>query len=227
MSVEVSDATFDREVAGSELPVVVEFWASWCGNCRRIAPVVAALGAEFAESVQLVLVNADDNPQLVGRFGVRSTPTFVVLDGASVVATMVGAQPAPVLRGLFETARSTLRAELGVSWVPGDACTLPTAEQPARLAEFDGLFRSVRDIERPGATRLRLVLGETGGVAEQARDLAARESSCCSFFDFTVTTADTAVVIDVQVPLERAGVLDGIAAQAAAARADVASPAGV
>jgi hypothetical protein len=107
--------------------------------------------------------------------------------------------------------------EASPGWVPGDACALPAVDQPARLREFDGLFASARSIERTAPTRLRLVLNETGGVAEQARDLVERESRCCSFFDFTVSTEDAAVVIDVAVPEARAGVLDGIAGQAAAA----------
>jgi len=106
---------------------------------------------------------------------------------------------------------------MGAGWVPRDACTLPTAERPFRLAEFDELFGRLRDIDRVAPTWLRLVLREAGGVAEQARELTARESSCCMFFDFTVSTAGDDVVIDVQVPQERVAVLDGIAAQAAAA----------
>src|SRR2546422_10482299 len=89
------------------------------------------------------------------------------------------------------------------SWVPRDACTLPTAERPFRLAEFDELFRGLRGIDRVAPTRLRLVVQETGGVAERARELAARETSCCSFFDFTVSAVGADVVIDVQVPPER------------------------
>jgi thioredoxin len=215
MAVEVRDATFDREVGVSTGPVVVEFWATWCGNCRRVAPDVAALGEEFADSVQLVTVNADENPELVARFGVSSTPTFVVLDRGRTVTTMVGAQPAPVLRGLFETARTgdAGTGDGGASWVPGEACTLPTADRPTRLAEFDELFRSVREVDRVGPTRLRLVLNESGGVADQARDLTARESECCSFFDFDVSSDGIGVVVDVRVPDSRAVMLDGLAAR--------------
>lgn len=87
-----------------------------------------------------------------------------------------------------------------------------------RISEFDALFRSVRDIHRAAPTRLRLVLAETGGVAERARALTARESRCCAFFAFTVSTSDASVVIDVRVPPEYKAVLDGVAGQAAAAR---------
>jgi len=220
MAVEVSDASFDREVGASARPVIVEFWATWCGNCRRVAPDVAALGAEFAGSVQLVMVDADENPELVGRFGVSSTPTFVVLDHGRTVTTMVGAQPAAVLRGLFEAARAGGAGTGGgaASWVPGQACTLPTAERPVRVAEFDELFRSVREVDRVGSTRLRLVLHESGGVVDRARDLTAREAECCSFFAFDVSAEDDRVVVDVRVPDSRAVVLDGLAARAEAGR---------
>jgi thioredoxin len=229
MAVEISDTTFDREVGGSTRPLVVEFWATWCGNCRRVAPDVASLGAEFADSVQLVTVDADENPELVARFGVSSTPTFVVLDRGRKVTTMRGAQPAAVLRGLFETARAGDAGTGGgaASWVPGQACTLPTADRPVRVAEFDELFRSVREVDRVGSTRLRLVLDETGGVVDQARDLTAREAECCSFFDFDVSAAeDGRVVVDVRVPDSRAVVLDGLAAQAKAAQPGPTQPAG-
>lgn len=101
------------------------------------------------------------------------------------------------------------------SWDPGAACTLPTAERPLRVAAFDALFRSVREIDRAGPTRLRLVLEETGGVGEQARELIALESECCSFFEFTVTADGGRVVVDVRVPDRQTVVLDGLAAQAA------------
>jgi hypothetical protein len=84
------------------------------------------------------------------------------------------------------------------------------------VAEFDELFRSAVAIDRPAPTRLRLVLAESGGVAERARELAARESSCCSFFAFDVSAADGRVVVDAQVPPGHTVVLDGLAAQAAA-----------
>ncbi|WP_232667722.1 hypothetical protein [Pseudonocardia sp. TRM90224] len=101
----------------------------------------------------------------------------------------------------------------GAGWVPGDACTLPTAERPLRQAEFSDLFRSVREVDWVGATRLRLVLDETGGIEGWARDLTARESECCSFFDFDVSSDGGRVVVDVRVPESRVDVLDGLAAQ--------------
>jgi hypothetical protein len=111
----------------------------------------------------------------------------------------------------------TSGARLELAWVAADACTLPTADRPTRLAEFDGLFASLQEVRReePGWLRLRLDDGE--GVEDQARDLVARESGCCSFFDFTVQRGDGDVVVDVRVPDSRIAVLDGLTAQAEAA----------
>ena len=99
-------------------------------------------------------------------------------------------------------------------WAPVDACTLPTAEQPLREAEFDTLFATaLRAVERQAPDRLRLTFD---GAAEVA-DLIARESSCCSFFDFTLTATTDGQVLDVRVPAARVDVLDGLARRAAAA----------
>ncbi|MEU0152777.1 hypothetical protein [Micromonospora fulviviridis] len=104
------------------------------------------------------------------------------------------------------------------SWVP-DACTLPTAERPLRLAEFDQFFRdALRGVERPSAQHLRLRLAGTGQVKEAARDLTARESSCCSFFAFDLTrSGPEALTLDIRVPSAHVDVLDGLADRAASA----------
>ncbi|OLT23773.1 hypothetical protein BJF78_31620 [Pseudonocardia sp. CNS-139] len=99
-----------------------------------------------------------------------------------------------------------------------DACTLPTPERPARLAEFDGLFAGLRGLHRAEPGRLRLRLADAPGVEERARDLTAREAACCTFFDFAVRCAAGDVVVDVRVPPAHVAVLDGLAAQAEAAR---------
>ncbi|GAA1745067.1 hypothetical protein [Luedemannella helvata] len=100
------------------------------------------------------------------------------------------------------------------AWVP-DACTLPTAERPLRLAEFDELFtRAVRGGERLGARHLRVTLAGGPDLAESVRDLAARETECCSFFDFTVTAPEPGLVrLDIEVPAARIDVLDAWAAR--------------
>lgn len=101
----------------------------------------------------------------------------------------------------------------GDGWAPVDACTLPTEEQPLREAEFDTLFATaLRAVERPERGRLRLTFD--GGT--EIEDLIARESSCCSFFDFELTATEDGVVLDVRVPAARVAVLDGIARRAVA-----------
>jgi hypothetical protein len=105
------------------------------------------------------------------------------------------------------------------TWVPVDACTLPTAEQPFRLAEFGAVFASaLRRIERREPHWLRLHLAADQQVEASVRELIARESACCSFFDFRLTRADGEQRLDVRVPAARIDVLDGIVRQAQAAK---------
>ncbi|NUT21360.1 MAG: hypothetical protein HOV77_19475 [Hamadaea sp.] len=110
-------------------------------------------------------------------------------------------------------------ADLG--WVP-EACTLPTAEKPLRLAEFDALFAvSVRAAERLGPQHLRLTLAGELGLVDSVRDLTDRETQCCSFFAFTVDTMQPGLVrLDVEVPAGQAEVLDAIQDRAAQMRSE-------
>lgn len=119
--------------------------------------------------------------------------------------------PREVGAGQFE------RQAPAAGWVAVDVCTLPSAERPLRVAEFGELFaRSLRRVVQVSRTRLRLELD--AAAAGAARDLAGRETGCCSFFTFGFEPAgEDAVWMDVGVPLERAGVLAGLAARARAA----------
>lgn len=96
------------------------------------------------------------------------------------------------------------------AWVP-DACTLPTVEQPLRVAEFDDLFSAVRGTERVATTTLRLTLDRSS--LDFARDLAARETECCSFFDFSFDTAGDTATMQVTVPPAYSEILDALAAR--------------
>ncbi|MEV1169091.1 hypothetical protein [Nonomuraea sp. NPDC049784] len=99
-------------------------------------------------------------------------------------------------------------------WVPS-ACTLPTVEQPLRLVEFDALFaRAVQAVQRPEQTRLRLELAFSPQNAAQAAELTARETSCCSFFAFTLGIAEGTLTLDVRVPQRQTAVLDALQARA-------------
>jgi thioredoxin 2 len=92
--VELGDADFDRVVAASPVPVVVDFWAPWCGPCRQMAPQFAQAAAQLKGQALFVKVNSDDNPQTSARYGIRSIPTMVKLQGGREVDRVSGAMPA-------------------------------------------------------------------------------------------------------------------------------------
>ena len=90
---EVTDADFEREVLGADLPVLVEFTADWCGPCRQLAPVLSAVAEEEAGRLKVVQIDADANPETVTRYGVLSMPTLMVFRSGEPVKSMVGARP--------------------------------------------------------------------------------------------------------------------------------------
>jgi thioredoxin 1 len=89
---EVTVSTFDAEVAESPIPVIVDFWAPWCGPCKMLAPTLDAVSQEVAGKVKVVKVNVDDNQQLAVKFGVMSIPTMIIFKGGQQVNRMVGAK---------------------------------------------------------------------------------------------------------------------------------------
>jgi thioredoxin 1 len=93
----VNNKNFNSEVIGSERPVLVDFWAPWCGPCRMLSPVVDDLAAEKKEILKVVKVNIDEEPELAQKFGVMSIPTLAVIKDGKVVATSVGAKPKQAL----------------------------------------------------------------------------------------------------------------------------------
>jgi thioredoxin 1 len=90
---EVSDATFDQEVLKSEQPVLVDFWAVWCGPCKAIAPIIEGLAAAFAGKLKVAKVNVDENGATPSRYGIRGIPSLLFFKGGNVVDQVVGYIP--------------------------------------------------------------------------------------------------------------------------------------
>lgn len=90
---EVSDTTFEQDVLQSKVPVMVDFWAPWCGPCRMVAPIVEELAQEYDGRVSFVKLNTDENPMTAARYGVRSIPTLLVFQGGQPVGQIIGFRP--------------------------------------------------------------------------------------------------------------------------------------
>jgi thioredoxin 1 len=99
---QVTDATFDQEVIASEVPVLVDFWAPWCGPCRMVAPVVDEIASQYEGKVKVVKINTDDNPSVANKYGIRSIPTLMIFKGGQKVDTVVGAVPKTTLANTLD-----------------------------------------------------------------------------------------------------------------------------
>lgn len=98
--VHVTDAEFETTVLKSEVPVIVDFWAPWCGPCRMVAPTLDKLAQEYGDGLVIAKVNTDENPEWATRFGVQGIPTMLLVSGGKIVHRQVGALPEPMLRDL-------------------------------------------------------------------------------------------------------------------------------
>ena len=104
MAQDVTEATFDREVLESEDPVIVDFWAEWCGPCHLVAPILEQIAEERRDELRLVKVNVDEEDGLARRYGIVSIPTIVLFKGGEPVAATIGARP-----------KAAIEAQLGLA----------------------------------------------------------------------------------------------------------------
>jgi len=101
---EVTDTTFEQDVLKASTPVLVDFWAPWCGPCRMVAPIVEELADEYAGRVGFVKLNTDDNPMTASRYGIRSIPTLLVFKGGQPVGQIIGFRPKSDLKRRLDEA---------------------------------------------------------------------------------------------------------------------------
>ena len=98
----ITDQSFHDDVIASDKPVLVDFWAEWCGPCRMIGPALEEISAELGEQVTITKINIDENPDAPARYGVRGIPTMILFKGGNPAATKVGAAPKSALKGWLE-----------------------------------------------------------------------------------------------------------------------------
>ncbi len=101
---DVGDATFQAEVLQSDKPVLVDFWAPWCGPCRMVAPIVKELAGEYEGKVEFRKLNTDENPQVATTYGIRSIPTLMLFKGGQRVDQIVGFRPKTAIKERIEAA---------------------------------------------------------------------------------------------------------------------------
>ena len=99
---QVNDKNFASEVLNSDLPVLVEFWATWCGPCRSISPIVEGLAKEFSGRVKVTKLNVEESPATPSQYGVRGVPTLILFKGGKILDQIIGAVPKARLKALIE-----------------------------------------------------------------------------------------------------------------------------
>jgi thioredoxin 1 len=99
----ISDMSFEADVLKSDKPVLVDFWAEWCGPCRMIAPALEEISEEMADQITIAKLNIDEEAQWAAKFNIRSIPTMMIFKGGELVATKLGAEPKSALKSWIET----------------------------------------------------------------------------------------------------------------------------
>ena len=100
--VHVTDAAFEKAVLKSEIPVIVDFWAPWCGPCRMVAPILEKIAEEYSGKLTVAKVNTDENPEWATRYGVQGIPTMLFVANGKIIHRQVGALPEAMLRDVLE-----------------------------------------------------------------------------------------------------------------------------
>jgi len=104
---EVNDGQFESEVLKAEVPVLVDFWAPWCGPCRMVEPIVEELAGEYADKVKFLRMNTDDNVNTASQYGIRAIPTLLVFKGGQPVGQVIGFRPKSDLKKVIDQALSS------------------------------------------------------------------------------------------------------------------------
>jgi thioredoxin 1 len=99
----VTDVSFQQDVIAADKPVLVDFWAEWCGPCKMIGPALEEISEELGDKVTIAKINIDENPDAPGKYGVRGIPTMILFKNGEVSATKVGAAPHSALKGWIES----------------------------------------------------------------------------------------------------------------------------
>ena len=107
-ALEITDSNFNEEVLNADLPVLVDFWAEWCGPCKMVAPIVEELSDEYKDQVKFTKVDVDENPEMAQKYGVRGIPTLLIFNGGAPVDQLVGALPKKAIKDRLESVLNSI-----------------------------------------------------------------------------------------------------------------------